>query len=157
MRKTVGKSSGQGARSEEGSWLDLESLAQVEVTSELPEFPIESALGAGGGGSWRASAPGGQTILVRFDEPRQLKRILLRFVEEEKERTQEFTLSWSADGGRSFREIARQQWNFSPSGSRAESEDYRVDLSGVTALKLAINPDMGRGESLATLSELRLA
>jgi hypothetical protein len=157
MRKTVGKLGGHGARGEDGSWLDLESLAQVEVTSELPEFPIESALGASRAGSWRASGTGPQTILVKFDEPQRLERILLRFVEEEQERTQEFTLSWSADGGRSFREIVRQQWNFSPSGSRTESEDYRVDLSGVTALKLAINPDMGRGEASATLSELRLA
>jgi hypothetical protein len=157
MRKTVGKSGGQDAGSEEGGWLDLESLAQVEVTSELPDFPIESALVAGRGQSWRASGAGGQTILLKFDRPQRLKRIVLRFVEEERERIQEFTLSSSADGGRSFREIVRQQWNFSPSGSRVESEDYRIDLSGVTTLKLAINPDLGGGEAPATLSELRLA
>ena len=155
--KTVGKSGGEDASSEEEGWLDLESLAQVEVTSELPEFPIESALVAGRGRKWCASGPGAQTILVKFDQPQRLRRIVLRFVEEERQRIQEFTLSSSADGGRSFREILRQQWNFSPSGSRAESEDHRVDLTGVTALKLAINPDIGQGEAPATLSELRLA
>jgi hypothetical protein len=157
MRKTVGKPEGKPSPSQDRSWLDLESLAQVEVTSELPEFPIESALSAPGGQGWHASAAGAQTVLLKFDEPQRLKRILVRFVEEEKERTQEFTLSWSADRGRSFQEIVRQQWNFSPSGSSVEFEDYRVDLSGVTALKLAINPDMGRNEAPATLSELRLA
>jgi F5/8 type C domain len=155
--KTVSESGGQDVLSEEQGWLDLESLARVEVTSELPEFPIESALAGGRGRKWRASGPGAQTILVKFDQPQRLRRIVLRFVEEERERTQEFTVSSSTDGGLSFREILRQQWNFSPSGSCTEAEDYRVDLSGVTALKLAINPDIGRGEAPATLSELRLA
>ena len=34
----------------------------------------------------------------------------------------------------SFREVVRQQWNFNPSGSAVESDDYRVDLKGVTTL-----------------------
>ena len=157
MRKTVAKASGQGTASAEANWLDLESIATVEVTSEHPEYPIESAFAEGRGRGWRADQAGAQTVVLKFDEPQRLKRIRLRFVEEERERTQEFKLSWSADNGRSFREIVRQQWNFSPSGSTLESEDYRVDLSGVTTLQLAINPDLGRGEAPATLSELRLA
>ena len=49
-----------------------------------------------------------------------LKRIALVFEENDTRRTQEFVLRWSADGGQSFREIVRQQWNFShlkPCGS----------------------------------------
>ncbi len=157
MRKTVGKLGGKDTASGDGNWLDLESCAQVEVTSEQSEFPIDLALVAGEGPGWVAAGTGAQTILLKFDAPRRLQRIMLRFVGGEKERTQEFNLSWSADGGRSFREIVRQQWNFSPSGSTAESEDYRVDLSDVTALKLVIDPDLGRGEARASLSELRLA
>jgi hypothetical protein len=38
-------------------------------------------------------------------------------------RTQEFVLRWSRDTGHSFREIVRQQWNFSPSGGTREVED----------------------------------
>jgi hypothetical protein len=157
MRKTVGKLVGKDTASDTRDWLDLGSLAQVEVTSERPEFPIESALVSGKAPGWLAAEAGAQTIVVKFDAPHRLSRIMLRFVEGEKERTQEFNLSWSADGGHSFREIVRQQWNFSPSGSTVESEDYRVDLSGVTALKLVINPDIARGEAMASLSELRLA
>ena len=155
MRKTVLKSL-QDTESAEGNWLDLESIAQVEVTSEHPEFPIESALVVGRVHGWRADGPGVQTVVLKFDEPQRFKRIWLRFVEEI-ERTQEFNLSWSADQGRSFREVVRQQWNFSPSGSTVESEDYRVDLRGVTTLKLVIDPDLGRREAAATLFELRLA
>ena len=157
MRKQITDSSSQGESSANESWLNLERLAQVEVTSEDPKFPIEFALIPGTGPHWRAGESGEQTILLTFSEPQRLRRIKLGFVEPEAERTQEFTLKWSADGGRSFREIVRQQWNFSPSGSTSESEDYQVDLSAVSALKLTINPDLARGKVAATLSEWRVA
>ena len=157
MRKQITDSGSQGEPSVKESWLDLERLARVEVTSEDPKFPIEFALIPGTGPHWRAGESGEQTILLTFSEPQRLRRIKLGFVEPEAERTQEFTLMWSADGGRSFREIVRQQWNFSPSGSTSESEDYQVDLSAVSALKLTINPDLARGKVAATLSEWRVA
>lgn len=157
MRKQITDSGSQGEPSVKESWLDLERLARVEVTSEDPKFPIEFALIPGTGPHWRAGESGEQTILLTFSEPQRLRRIKLGFVEPEAERTQEFTLKWSADGGRSFREIVRQQWNFSPDGSTSESEDYQVDLSAVSALKLTINPDLARGKVAATLSEWRVA
>jgi hypothetical protein len=43
-------------------WLDVEGLAQVEVTSEDPTHPIESAVLPGTESGWRASQPGTQTI-----------------------------------------------------------------------------------------------
>jgi hypothetical protein len=55
------------------------------------------------------------------------------------------------------REIVRQQWTFSPTGSTQEIEDYEVELKSVTQLELVIDPDRGRGHSLATLNALRLA
>ena len=128
-----------------GDWLDLERLAVVEVTSEDAAHPVEAALlpqGVGGSEGWRAAGPGAQTLRVLFDEPQRLRRIWLHFVEAGGERTQEFTLRWSADGGRSFREVVRQQWNFSPQSAPRETEDYRVDLAGVTVLELAITPDI---------------
>ena len=51
------------------------------------------------------------------------KRIWLRFVETATERTQEFTLRYRELGGSAVKEIVRQQWNFSPAGSTAETED----------------------------------
>ena len=44
------------------------------------------------------------------------------FQEDEQERTQEFVLRWSPDGGQSYREIVRQQYNFSPPQSRGTSK-----------------------------------
>jgi len=61
----------------------------------------------------RAAEPGAQTIRLLFDEPQELRRISLVFEEDEMMRTQEFVMRWSSDPGGPFREIARQQWNFS--------------------------------------------
>ena len=138
-------------------WLDLEPLATVEVTSEDPAYPVEGALLAGGAGGWRAEEPGPQTIRVLLDEPRTLRRIRVEFEEAAAARTQEFTLGWSGDGGETFREIVRQQWNFSPEGAAREVEDYAVELAGVTALELRITPDIGGGSAVASLARLRVA
>ena len=66
-------------------------------------------------------------------------------------------LRWSPDGGQSYREIVRQQYNFSPPGVTREFEDYTVDLAGVTALELRIVPDIGGGDARASVAQLRIA
>lgn len=42
-------------------------------------------------------------------------------------------------------------------GSTAESEEYTIDLKGVSILELAIDPDRGAGEAFANLADWRLA
>ena len=157
MRKRIiSHGPGDGAAAEPG-WMDIEHLAQVEITSEDVDHPIESALIPGTSSGWRAAQPGEQTIRLRFDEPLRLKRIHLVFQEDEQERTQEFVLRWSPDGGQSYREILRQQYNFSPPEAAREVEDYDVDLDGVTALELKIVPDISGGSARASLAQLRVA
>lgn len=141
----------------EGTWLDLEDTAQVELTSEDPAYPVEGALLSRGRSGWRAAEPGTQSIRLVFHQPQRLRRIRLRFDEPVDERTQEFTLRWSPDGGRSFRDLVRQQYTFSPGGSTSEVEDLNVDLPSVTAVELTIIPDQGRGLAHASLAEWRLA
>ena len=138
-------------------WLDLERWAQVEITSEEVDYPIEAALMPGTGPGWRAAQPGEQLIRLRFDEPHRLRRIHLMFQEGEQERTQEFVLRWSPDGGQSYREIVRQQFNFSPPGATREEEDYEIDLDWVTALELKLMPDISGGSARASLAQLRLS
>ena len=144
-------------RVEEESWLDVEAMAQVELTSEDPACPIEGALLPNDLPGWRAAAPGTQTIRLLFHQPQQLRRILLRFEEPADSRTQEFVLRWSPDGGRSSRDLMRQHYTFSPEGSTSEVEDLNVDLGSVTALELTIIPDQGRDQAHASLAEWRLA
>ena len=138
-------------------WLDLQGLAQVEVTSEDAADPIEAALIPGAGSRWQAAQAGEQTIRLLFDKLQRLTRIQLLFREDRQARTQEFVLRWSPDGGQSYREIVRQQYNFSPSGVTREFEDYAVDLAGVTTLELRIVPDVSGGDARASLAQLRIA
>jgi len=141
---------------EEG-WLELDRAVAVEVTSEAKEYPVESALVLGQTRGWRADASGTQTIRLIFDKPQRLSRISLVFEETAMQRTQEFLLRWSPNGGLSFREIVRQQWNFSPPATTGENEEYHVALSGVTVLELIIVPDISGGSARASLKRLRLS
>jgi hypothetical protein len=138
-------------------WLDIDKLAVVEVTSEDDAFPIESALLPDNASGWRAAGPGKQMIRLVFDNPQEIQWIRLNFEELEIERTQEYVLRWSPDGGHSYQEIIRQQWNFSPVGATREVEDYQVELPAVTVLELSINPDISERNAFASLEELRLA
>jgi hypothetical protein len=166
IEKNAGTAAGRGTLA--GEWLDLESLAKVEISSEDERFPIEQALEAGGkAAGWRAATTGPQTIRLRFDAPIAIHRIYLHFLEREVERAQEFAMyAGSGDGelgladaalqqtdarrqtepalrpaDAALREIVRQQYSFSPGGSTEEIEDYSVDLKDVTVLELHIDPD----------------
>jgi hypothetical protein len=157
MRKRLITPTPQDTPAPKEEWLDLESAAVVEVTSEEKGYPIESALLSGETQGWRAADAGTQTIRLVFDIPQRITRVWLVFEETEAERTQEFVLRWFSDGGHSFREIVRQQWNFSPPQTTREIEDYQVELSDVTVIELVIVPDNRRGAARASLKSLRLA
>ncbi|MDO5499497.1 MAG: discoidin domain-containing protein [Propionibacteriaceae bacterium] len=138
---------------DQGRWLDLDRNAQVEYSSEDPAHPVEAALLGSGGAGWRAAEPGPQTIRILFDTPQDLRLIRIEFRESEVGRTQEYVLRWSGDG-REFRDIVRQQWNFSPGGSPEQVEEHRVELAEVTVLSLEITPDIGGGGAVASLQRL---
>jgi hypothetical protein len=157
MRKTVIDRVSPIPIDDKHNWLDLTSIARVEVTSEDESFPIESALLAETGPGWRASRPGEQTIRLQFDKPQRIKVIELQFAEFERVRTQEYVLRWSGDAGLSYQEIVRQQYNFSPPGTVHEREIYTVDLNDVISLELCIVPDINGGSACASLAQLRLA
>lgn len=157
MRKRIINQDRQSVSSVPQSWLDLQRLAQVELTSEDAAYPIEAALTPGAGSGWRAAQAGEQTIRLLFDELQRVRRIQLLFHEDQQARTQEFVLRWSPDGGQSYRDIVRQQYNFSPPSMTREFEDYAVDLAKLTALELRIVPDISGGDAHASLAELRIA
>src|ERR1700693_3366337 len=157
MRKRLITPIPQDAPHLDEGWLDLDRAAVVEVTSEGKDYPVESALVAGEMRGWRAFESGTQTIRVIFDQPQRVTRIALVVEEAETPRTQEFVLRWSGDGGRSFREIVRQQWNFSPPDAICEVEEYQVELSNVAGLELVIVPVISRGAARASLKSLRMS
>ena len=140
-------------------WLDIEQLAEIELTSEDPDYPIEGALLPGGEGrGWRAAERGEQIIRLIFNQIIPLRRTKLQFIEDRVERTQEFVLRASSDIAGPFREIVRQQWNFSPPGTASEVEDYQVNLDQVKVLELALTPDVrANSTAIASMAVWRIA
>lgn len=135
-------------------WQQLQDDVGVELTSEDPESPVEGALLAEGGGGWRASGPGRQTITLTWPAPIAVRRIRLVFEEHARARTQEFVIRASTGDGP--REIVRQQFTFSPPGTTVEREEYATNLDGVSQLELAIIPAIDGGDAVATLREWRI-
>jgi len=139
------------------NWLDLEEIADVEVSSENPDYPIESALLPDRGEGWRAAKPGKQTIRLLFKPAQHIHCVSLEFVETEFQRTQEYALRVSQDNGKGFEEMVRQQWNFSPDGSTSETELHRIEKENVTHIELIITPDIQHQQTVATLKRLQVA
>jgi hypothetical protein len=159
MRKSIVSPSAAAAPSLPDLWRELDRIARVEISSEDEQFPIENALGKKETTGWRASVPGPQLIRLHFDEPTNIKRVRLHFVEKTAERAQEFAVF--AGSGTELKELVRQQWTFSPNGSTEEIEDYTVNLSGVRMLELRIDPDRShdpkQSREYASLMSLKLA
>jgi hypothetical protein len=157
VKKRIIGQDGRTAASIEGDWLDLDTLVEVALSSENPEYPIESALIAGRKEGWRAGEPGTQTIRLVFIHSQAIRRIQLCFEEKSVERMQEYVLKWSSGPDEPMHEIVRQQWNFSPSGATAEVEDHEVDLPAVKILELVLCPDTSDASVFASLQSMRIA
>src|SRR3954447_4795795 len=139
--------------------LDIAAVATLLVTSEDPEHPVDHAFDArrGPGASrWVAEGPGEQTLILAFDAPQAIRRVVLEVEETQVARTQELQLAISCDGGRTYRERLRQEYNFSPPGTTFEREDWAVPAEGVTHLRLVIRPDKGGKPCRATITTLAL-
>ncbi len=138
-------------------WFDLKGLMQVQLTSEVAAYSLDSAFSSDGGNGWQAGHTGEQTIRFLFAKPLEIRRIRLVFEETEKERTQEFVLRWSSKSGKTYQELIRQQYNFSPTGATCEVEEYQVELHDATSLELQIVPDVSGSAALASLKQIQLA
>jgi hypothetical protein len=139
--------------------IDIGAVATVMVTSETSEHPVDYAFDehrGQGGTRWIAGEPGEQTVILAFDAPQTIRHVSLEVEEPEFPRTQELQLSLSCDGGRTYRELLRQEFNFSPPGTTFEREDWGVEAQGVTHLRLGIKPDKGGKPCRATLTSLVL-
>ena len=139
--------------------LDVAAVATVLVTSEDPEHPVDhafDALSGPGGTRWVAGEPGEQALILAFDAPQAIRRVVLEVEEREVARTQELQLAVSGDGGLTYRELLRQEYNFSPPGTTFEREDWAVVAVGVTHLRLQIKPDKADCPCRATITSLVL-
>lgn len=145
-------------RRERGT-LDVAAIASVLLTSECSEHPIENAFDANdgpGGTRWIAGEPGEQTVTLAFDSPQTIREVAVQCEERELSRTQVLKLSISQDGGQSYRELLRQEYNFSPQGATFEEETWAISVEGVTHLQVHFQPDKGHVPVRATLTSLVL-
>lgn len=160
MRKSLIGALGRGGMQIETNWRDLEKIARVEVTSEDAEFPIEHALGKVASTGWRASSTGPQIIRLIFDEVVSFRKIQVHVIEKAAERMQELTILAGAEIS-AMREVLKQQFTFSPSGSTEELEEYGVELTGIRVVELRIDPDRSHDPAAsrnhASLMSFRLA
>jgi hypothetical protein len=139
--------------------IDVAAVATVLVTSEDTSHPVDHAFdnhGGPGGTRWIAGEPGEQTLILVFDAPQAIRRVALEVEEPGVARTQELQLAFSTDGGRTYREVLRQEYNFSPAGAMFEREDWTLNAEGVTHMRLVIRPDKGHKPCRATITSLLL-
>jgi hypothetical protein len=139
--------------------IDIAGSATVSYSSEDPAHPVEHLLdGQSGPGATRwmsARADTIEHIVLEFDRPQTISRLVYEVEEPARERTQEVRVEVSEDGGRSYRQIVVQEYNFSPGGATYQREELRFNLRGVTHLRLTIVPHKS-GSGTATLTALRL-
>ena len=158
LRKQVGSTRSRESTSFEGE-ISIPDVATVQVTSEEADHPIDNAFdhNRGPGGSrWIADGPGEQTVILLFDSPQTIRKIGVEVEELAVSRTQELSVSVSSDGGRTYRELVRQEFNFSP-GTSFERELWSAPEGAVTHLRLEIKPEKGGRVGRATLTALMLA
>jgi hypothetical protein len=140
--------------------IPVAEVATVQVSSEQGSHPIDNVFDGrrGPGGSrWIADGPGEQTLILVFDSPQTIRKVSLEVEELSVSRTQELSASVSSDGGRTYRELVRQEFTFSPPRTSFEREVWSVAAEGVTHLRLDIKPDKGGRVGQATLTSLSLA
>jgi len=139
--------------------IDIAACATIAYSSEDPAYPIENLLDerpGPGGTRWTSARPDAiEHIVVEFDRPQTISRLDYEVEETMWDRTQEVRVEVSDDGGRAYRQILVQEYNFSPWGATFQRDEQRVDLHRVTHLRLTIVPNKN-GSGTASLTTLRL-
>ena len=139
--------------------IDVASCAIVAYSSENPAHPVEHLFdGRSGPGAtrWIGARPDTvEYIVVEFDQPQPISRLVYEAEETERARTQEVRVEGSEDGGRTYRQILVQEYAFSPNGATYQRQEQRFNCIQATHLRLAIVPNKN-GSGTATLTAVRL-
>src|SRR6185437_3336204 len=139
--------------------LDVTAGATIAYSSEEPAHPVDNMFdgrNGAGGTHWESARENAtETLLIEFDRPQNISRLIFEAEERHFERTQEVRLEVSCDGGLSFRALLVQEFVFSPRGATFQREDVRRDVKGVSHMRLVIAPNKS-GSGRAKLTSLRL-
>ena len=146
MRKRQIAQIRQAGTPDEEGWLDLDSAAMVEVTSQETDYPVECALVSGEERGWRAAASGAQTIRLIFDQPQSSASRLFS------KKPKQIVKSLSCDGLRT----AETRFEKLCASSGILASPTPRERSDVTVLELVVVPDISRGAARASLKSLRV-
>jgi hypothetical protein len=144
---------------EKAEGMYIPELATVLVTSEAAEHPVDCLFDGHdgpGGTRWVAAVDGEQELILAFDTPQTIQEVGLETEEFQASRTQVLTLALSQNGGRTYREILRQEFNFSPPGTTFERERWTVAATMVSHLRVTVRPDKGGKLGRASLTSLTI-
>ena len=162
LRKRIATHPEEVKNQKKGRILDLINNAEVIFTSEDGCHPVDNLVdGSRGRGSsqWIAGTSGQQVLIFNFDTPQHITEIVYEIEETKDTRTQEILLEASGAAADKYRELVRQEYNFSPSGSTFQKEVVTVKIPVTTSIKMTIKPDKGNASFKAKLNyiEFRLA
>jgi len=133
--------------------------ATIAYSSEEPAHPVDNMFdgrNGSGGTCWESARENAtETLLIEFDRPQNISRLIFEAEERHLERTQEVRLEVSCDSGVSFRTLLVQEFVFSPRGATFQREDVRRDVKGLSHMRLVIVPNKS-GSGRAKLTSLRL-
>jgi hypothetical protein len=139
--------------------VDIASCAAIAYSSENPAHPVEHLLderSGPGATRWISARPDViEQIVLEFDQPQTISRLVYEVEEAVRERTQEVRVEVSEDRGRTYRQLLVQEYTFSPRGATYQREEQRLNLHQVSHLRLTIVPNKS-GSGTATLTSLRL-
>lgn len=139
--------------------LDVAAGATIAYSSEDPAHPVDNMFDGrtGSGATYWESMRENTTeiLLIEFDRPQNVSRLIFEAEERHLERTQEVRLEVSCDGGITFRTLLVQEFVFSPRGATFQREDVRRDVKGVSHIRLVVVPNKS-GSGRAKLTSLRL-
>jgi hypothetical protein len=146
-------------RADSSGAIDLAACASITYSSEDPTHPIENILDdhTGPGGTYWSSGRVDtvEQLLIEFDAPQSIARLVYEVEETLAERTQEVRIEVSEDAGRTYRGVLTQEYTFSPRGATFQREALPLQATALTQLRLTIRPNKG-GTGNATLTSLRL-
>jgi hypothetical protein len=139
--------------------IDLVGSATISYSSEDAVHPIDHLVdGCSGQGASRWSSARDNTtevLIFELDRPERISRVVFDAEERHWSRTQQVTIEFSTDRGRTYWTALVQEYNFDPRGSTYQSEDLRFDVENVSHVKLTIVPSKGGG-GRSTLTSIRL-
>src|SRR5205823_725668 len=85
---------------------------------------VDESVGPGGS-RWTAAQPDTvEHIVIEFDRPQSVTRLVYEVEVTERERTQEVHVEVSNDGGKTYRRVLAQEYNFSRAGPRSSERTY---------------------------------